>query len=336
MLGIKLDNTTYEKIRFKNYCQKEPSYSDLKNYKSTLYADKKAASIYFYNKDSPKDILFNLTVLDAKYDQKIESLKKYLFGEVNLIDLADLKTVFPGTSDARLKEVSAAINKYGNEFGINTPERIAAFLGQIGAETGGLNNLTESSNYTEQNIKDNFLKKKYCDLFEGYNLPDNSKCPLLDCNPSFPQDLDLKTLSIKSKYVKSSSLFDYVYGCRMGNGAPSTKDGSTYKGKGFIHLTGKEMYKQISDEWNKKYPNDKKQFDGKDINLLETNVETAMKASMIYWDIKKLNNKIGEELNDDIVDSIGRKVNGVTDNTQLPNGYEGRRNYTNKAYETIK
>jgi murein DD-endopeptidase MepM/ murein hydrolase activator NlpD len=81
--NIKLDNTTYEKIRFKNFCQKEPSYSDLKNYKSTLYADKKAASIDFYNKDSPKDVLFNLTVFDAKYDQKIESLKKYLFGEEN-------------------------------------------------------------------------------------------------------------------------------------------------------------------------------------------------------------------------------------------------------------
>jgi lysozyme family protein len=79
--NIKLDNITYEKIRFKNYCQKEPSYSDLKNYKSTLYADKKAASIDFYNKDSPKDVLFNLTVFDAKYDQKIESLKRYLLGE---------------------------------------------------------------------------------------------------------------------------------------------------------------------------------------------------------------------------------------------------------------
>jgi hypothetical protein len=81
--NIKIDNTTYERIRFKNFCQKEPSYSDLKNYTTTLYADKKAASIDFYNKDSPKDILFNLTVFDAKYDQKIESLKKYLLGEEN-------------------------------------------------------------------------------------------------------------------------------------------------------------------------------------------------------------------------------------------------------------
>jgi hypothetical protein len=144
--------------------------------------------------------IFNLTVFDDKYDQKIESLKKYLLGEVDLIDLADLKTVFPGTSDTRLKKVSAAINKYGNDFGINTPERIAAFLGQIGAETGGLNNLTESSNYTEKNIKDNFLKKKYCDLFEGYNSSDNSKCPLPDCNPSFPQDIELNPTSRRFTY----------------------------------------------------------------------------------------------------------------------------------------
>ncbi len=122
----------------------------------------------------------------------------------------------------------------------------------------------------------------------------------------------------------------------MGNGAPSTKEGSTFKGKGFIHLTGKEMYKQISDEWNIKYPKDKKEFDGKDLELLTTNVGIAMKASMIYWEIKKLNNKVGEVINDEITDAIGRKVNGVSDDTQLPNGYLDRRKYTNKAYEAIK
>jgi predicted chitinase len=117
----------------------------------------------------------------------------------------------------------------------------------------------------------------------------------------------------------------------MGNGAKSTKDGSTYLGKGFIHLTGKGAYKEISDEWNKLYPGDPKEFHGKDINLLETDVDVAMKASMIYWKIKGLNGKADEGMSSNSITSVGATING----TDPPNGQKLREKYTTDIYKQL-
>ncbi len=68
----------------------------------------------------------------------------------------------------------------------------------------------------------------------------------------------------------------------MDDNSTASKDGSTFLGKGFILITGKGGYKDVSVAWNKLYPNDKKEFHGKDISLLEDDVEVALKASMVF------------------------------------------------------
>jgi len=55
-----------------------------------------------------------------------------------------LKEIFPGTSQARCYEVAELINKYAVEYGLTSTERLAHFIGQIGAETQ-LKNLDEGS-----------------------------------------------------------------------------------------------------------------------------------------------------------------------------------------------
>ena len=55
----------------------------------------------------------------------------------------------------------------------------------------------------------------------------------------------MKDTQLNHNLLKVQKLFDYVYCCRMGNGAYTTKDESDYFGVGFIHLTGKNMYKSI-------------------------------------------------------------------------------------------
>lgn len=47
---------------------------------------------------------------------------------------------------------------YCKEFEIDTLDRMAHFLGQIGAETGELKKLKEGINYTDVNIYNTFLK----------------------------------------------------------------------------------------------------------------------------------------------------------------------------------
>jgi predicted chitinase len=293
-----------------------------------------------------------LNILESKKD----SLTKFSITE------DELKKVFPGNSDERISQVVEVINNYSADFAINNNVRMAHFLGQIGAETGGLKKLKEGTAYTAENVYTVFLKPnlrindksssgktfRFCDLVEGYdcidlnNCPNNSNGPS-DCTSAINVRLENgrcdwnyeefdKDYNIKSEYVKSSALFDYVYACRMGNGAKSTKDGSTYLGKGFIHLTGKGQYKKISDEWNKLYPNDQKEFDGKDINLLETDVEIAMKASMIYWKLNNLNDLADDGMDEDNIQAVGAKVNGANP----PNGASLRKQFSESAYKNFK
>ena len=57
---------------------------------------------------------------------------------MSLITEAQLKKIYPKISADKLKLYTEAFNKVFPEFAINTPKRIAAFLGQVGVESGEL------------------------------------------------------------------------------------------------------------------------------------------------------------------------------------------------------
>ncbi|MBL3658888.1 hypothetical protein [Fulvivirga sediminis] len=125
--------------------------------------------------------------------------------------------------------------------------------------------------------------------------------------------------------------FYYGSGCRLENGDKSTLDGSDYFGVGFIHMTGKGKYKKLHKVWNKRYPSDPKDFMGDDISLLKTDVDVAMKASMIVWidDDKSTNLKADKGNADAVIESVTLDVNGGT------NGLDLRNKYTKKAYQIL-
>ncbi|WP_027391253.1 LysM peptidoglycan-binding domain-containing protein [Aquimarina latercula] len=137
--------------------------------------------------------------------------------------------------------------------------------------------------------------------------------------------------TVKSSYTQSKTLFDYVYGCRMDNGKKSTEDGSDYFGVGFIHLTGKDKYKALDDKWKELYPDDTKDFMGDDISLLKTDVEVAIKASMIIWTHVQngTNSKADQGNSNATITSVTLDVNGGD------NGLADRKKYTKKAYEVL-
>jgi putative chitinase len=105
-----------------------------------------------------------------------------------------------------------ALDEILPEYGINTPQRVAAFLAQCAHESGNFKFLKENLNYKAESL----LK-----VFPKY----------------------FKTIDEARAYEKKpEKIANRIYGNRMGNGDESSGDGFRYCGRGLIQLTGKENY----------------------------------------------------------------------------------------------
>jgi len=103
------------------------------------------------------------------------------------------------------------------EYGIDTPQREAAFLAQCAHESGGFQAIKENLNYKASSLQKTFPKY-------------------------FP------TQELADEYAKQpEKIANRVYANRMGNGDESSGDGYRYCGRGLIQLTGKNNYQAFAD-----------------------------------------------------------------------------------------
>lgn len=104
------------------------------------------------------------------------------------------------------------INKYMDEFAINTPKRVCHYLAQVLHESNELRAVEENLNYSATRLVQVFPKYFTKVLAQAYDH-------------------------------KPERIANRVYANRMGNGAESTGDGWKYRGRGLIQLTGKANYR---------------------------------------------------------------------------------------------
>lgn len=102
-----------------------------------------------------------------------------------------------------------------NNYGINTPLRKVHLFAQLQHESG-CEAIQENLNYSAEGLGKTF--KKY-----------------------FP------TKELANAYArKPQQIANRVYANRMGNGDEKSGEGYKYKGRGFLQITGKDNYKQLS------------------------------------------------------------------------------------------
>lgn len=109
------------------------------------------------------------------------------------------------------------------EFAIDTPARAAAFLSQVGHESGGLTHLEENMNYSAEGLARTWPNRFALDAKAPAKTP-NAMAHALARNPQ--------------------GLANVVYANRMGNGDPASGDGWRYRGRGLIGITGRENYRK--------------------------------------------------------------------------------------------
>lgn len=113
-------------------------------------------------------------------------------------------------------------------WGINTPERIAAWLAQTAYESGRYEMLQESLYYTNP--------ARMMTVW-----PSRFRLPVTEREESLDIFHDGKRNP--RKYLrKPEALANFVYAKRMGNGDEASGDGWRYIGRGVIQLTGRDNY----------------------------------------------------------------------------------------------
>lgn len=183
-----------------------------------------------------------------------------------------LKELYPTAAQGIIDILERELNKLNW-----SDDNKCHFLAQCAHESGGLRILRENLNYSEQALRRVFPKYFTSEMAKQYAR-------------------------------KPDAIADIVYANRMGNDSSASHDGSRFKGRGLIQLTGKSNYASFGHE--------------NDPEFLET-PEGAVLSAIWFWSRNKLN-----LLND--IKQITRKVNGGY------NGLDDRIYQYNRILKAIK
>lgn len=167
------------------------------------------------------------------------------------------------------------------EYGIVTPLRLAHFFAQIHHESN-LKPLEENLNYSAQGLRKIF--KKYFSELEAIQYA-----------------------------RKPEAIANRVYANRMGNGNESSGDGWKYRGRGFIQLTGKNNYRDITNDTGIDYLNNPE--------LLLTEAD-AMISALWYWKKNNLNYYADRDDIQEITKRINGGYNGLAHRRELLENYK--------------
>lgn len=132
-----------------------------------------------------------------------------------MFDTDKLSRIFPKTSRDILESYIGPLNGTVERFDLNTVDRAASFIAQVGHESGYLTRITENLNYSKAGLLKTF--KKY---FNDATATQYARKP--------------------------EKIANRVYANRMGNGNESSGDGWRFRGRGLIQVTGRNNYTRLA------------------------------------------------------------------------------------------
>ena len=181
------------------------------------------------------------------------------------MNTSKLVTKMPAAASGYMLEVVSRYN-------ITQPLRLAHFLAQIAHESGNFTAIRENLNYSA----DGLLK-----IFPKY----------------------FKDRATAEKYARKPEMIgSRVYASRMGNGDEASGEGFSFRGRGYIQLTGKDNYRAFST------------FIGEDCVANPDLVATKypMDSAIWFFDKNKLWLICDKGPGVDVITSVTKRVNGGT------------------------
>ena len=168
-----------------------------------------------------------------------------------MITVEQLSQLLPGNK--YVAEWHEALEQLFPDYGIDTPQRMAAFISQCAHESGGFTAIKENLNYRWETLRK---------IFPKY----------------FPTD------EIAKRYAslpnKQEAIANRAYANRMGNGPEESGDGYRYCGRGLIQLTGKNNYQAFADSL---------EMPLEDVPDYLATFEGAAQSACWFWETNNLN-----------------------------------------------
>jgi len=189
---------------------------------------------------------------------------------MSIITKEQLAQLIPG--NPYLDQWCNALNEILPEYGIDTPQRVAAFVAQCAHESGNFRALKENLNYRWETLRK---------LFSKY----------------FPTDELAKAYA--SMPNKQEAIANRIYASRMGNGDEHSGDGFRFCGRGLIQLTGRDNYTFFAGSLD--IPVEEA------AEYLQT-FEGAVQSACWFWETNNLNQWADK---DDIL-TLTKRINGGT------------------------
>ena len=197
------------------------------------------------------------------------------------VTAAQLRQIMP-QAGANTDKFAGSLNAAMQKYQINTPARIAAFLAQIGHESGQLSRVVENLNYSAER-----LAAVWPNRYRSGGKP-NALAMQIARNPQ--------------------AIANHTYANRMGNGSVESGDGWKYRGRGLIQVTGRGNYATYSSSLN--LPLIERP------ELLEQPEHAAMSAAA-YWAKNSLNRLADAGDMRYITKIINGSYNGLSDRLAL-------------------
>lgn len=189
------------------------------------------------------------------------------------------KKLFPNSTEENRAKYAEPLKMAMLRYDITNPNRVRAFLAQIGHESGQLSAVVENLNYSAKALRSVFGKY-------------------------------FKTDAEAEKYArKPEAIANVVYANRLGNGDTKSGDGWKYRGRGLIQITGKSNYTEAS---NKMYALPLGVDFVDEPELLAT-PEYAAQSAAWWWENAGLNaiaDGLGGANDIEVFKQITKRVNG--------------------------
>lgn len=171
-----------------------------------------------------------------------------------------------------------ALEKTFQHFNITTRQQQAAFVAQVGHESAGFTRTVENLNYSALGLK-NTWPNRFKNKATG---EPNEKANMIARNPQ--------------------AIANEVYNGRMGN-VPGSNDGWTYRGRGYLQITGRDNYKMVGQVMTDKgMINDPNAF-VENPALLEQPLYAALSAGA-FWEMNGLNRYATD------IETLTKRING--------------------------